>query len=147
MAAACHDLRPCLPVLHPFRLPFPDKVLLCPGTRGLPSGTMSPDGLVLLREYLPTQADPHLVNGLRDKSLDMETVIDKHRFWKCGPRCHHHGRGQVRRHGPDLLAYLIGDSPQHGHDGIRGHASDHRSQRPLTSVGGLVGKDGIDLAV
>ena len=73
--AARHDLRPGLAVLHPFRLPFPDKVLLPPRARGPAPGPEFLDGLVLLGEHLPAEVYPHVVDGAVSIMADDRSVV------------------------------------------------------------------------
>ena len=144
--AARHDLRPGLAVLHPFRLPFPDKVLLPPRARGPAPGPEFLDGLVLLGEHLPAEVYPHVVDGLGHEPLHVETVVYQPGAREHGPGGEHHGRRQVGGHGLHPAAYFQRDEPEYGGHRVGGHPAHHRGQRPFPAASGLVGQDRIDLA-
>lgn len=147
VTAARHNLWLCLSILHPHRFPLADKILLCSGMYSLALGTVFLDGFVLLGKHLPAEAYPHLVNGIRHQLLDMETVIDEHRFWEHCPHGQHHGRGQIGCHGLYPTANLTGDFLQDFRYRVGGNAAYHRCQGPLAAMSRLVGQDGIDLTI
>ena len=77
MSAASHDLRQRLAVFHPFGFPLSDKFAFFLCLCGFASGTVFPDGFVLLLEHFPPVADAQLIDSFGYKLLHMETVIDQ----------------------------------------------------------------------
>ena len=92
----------------------------------------SPDGPVLLGEYLPAESYPLLVDGIAHQPLHMETVV------------YQPGSGENI---PNLAAQLTGHFLQNAGHRIRGHTAYHGRQGIPAAVGGLVGQDGVDLTV